>query len=149
VENHSATDTLFVAAILETRSSSTAAATGDGFWKIGPGASATLASDDATVTRAWLRVVVKNQATSRELLPINTEYLDLNGSRDCRWTTAVPSTFLCVAQRRFSPAGASLSVSFGTHEQNNNLRAALEKQGRFKLFKFDRNSNREHVYIWK
>jgi hypothetical protein len=149
VENHSTTDTLFVAAILEQGGTTPVTATGAGFWKIEPGTSVTLAPTDANVSRAWLRLAVKSGANSREILPINSEYLDLKGSRDCRWSGATPATFTCVAQRRFSVSGTSLTLTLGSREQANNLRLALEKQGHYKFFKFDRNSSRELVYIWK
>jgi hypothetical protein len=149
IENASTTDTLFVAALFEPLSSNGVpqSASGSGFWKVGPGETSQLRADDTGLRSVWLRILVQTGVSKREYVPINSENVLIQGSKDCRLTAQ--STVMCSSLKRFSVTRGVLSVVFDSADESNYLVQSLGRGGKYRFFPINRDAKGEFFFKWK
>jgi hypothetical protein len=149
IDNASATDTLFVAALYEPLALNGVhqPASGSGFWKLGPGETSQLRADDAGLRSVWLRILVQTGVSKREYVPINSENVLIQGPKDCRLTA--PKMVMCSSLKRFSVTGGLLSVVFDTADESNYLVRSLGRGGEYRFFPINRNAKGEFFFKWK
>lgn len=148
VENVS-NDTLYIAIVFQPEITSNAQTPtlGNGFWTVKPKEKATLVTGN--VRKVWLRVLVKNSAgTLLELHPVGSSRIRL-GTKECAWTSQLPSTFSCLAKVRMSPVSQEFPVSLGTKNVTNFLRERIAEGNSYEFFEISKQPSGSFHWSWK
>ncbi len=144
VENKSATDTLYVAAVFGNSDGANA----NGFWTIPPQSNAVLLSDATPQNAIWLRVAIKRGSSkAHELFPVGAARIRISPQK-CAWNNAAPQLFVCEAEQRFLSMPRSFAVTMGTAETAHHMRGRLLDGRAYEFFQVKPNQEGRFHWTW-